>query len=267
MQASTAVSLLNLFNNLDLFFLITVRFLAFFLLIPVLSGQYVSTRIKISFAIFLALIIISSGNIRQTVSADSIFGYVALLLGEFAVGLIIGFIVYMAFSVLLLAGQIVDFNVGFSMVSVFDPVSQIQVPITGNLFYLAVTMIFVQTGGLNSFIHTVFFSYDVLPIGKAFVIGNSGIFYQVLQMMADFFVIGIKIALPVMGTIVLVDLALGILTKAVPQMNVFVVGMPIKLFIGLIVLYATAPLLSEFYRVVYDVAVKYTMTVIKGMIG
>jgi len=258
--------LLGLYDNIDVFLLITVRLLAFFLLLPIISGQYVPMMAKIGLAMYISLISVSTGTLSAAAYDNSVLGYLMLILGEFAVGLILAFAAYLVFSVFLFAGQLIDFQIGFSMVSVFDPVTQIQVPITGNLYYMVAAILFLQLGGLNSFIYTIFHSYKVLPIGGAFIIGNGGtLSAYILKMLGEMMVMGLQIALPVVGTVLAVDIALGLLVKAVPQMNIFVVGMPIKLFIGLMVLLVIAPLFIEYYNYVYEAAANNVMTLIRGM--
>jgi flagellar biosynthetic protein FliR len=222
--------------------------------------------VKVSFALFLTAVVFSAGSFGAVPVADHVIGYAVLILKEFLVGFITAFIVYMLFSVFYFIGQLVDFQVGFSMVSVFDPVSQIQVPITGNLFYLLVTFLFIQLDGLDAMIYTIAKSYEVLPVGQAFIIGNASVMRYIIDIMVDYFVLGVKFAMPIVGTVMLVDIALGILTKAVPQMNVFVVGIPIKLLIGLIVLYLIAPAFGAIYESVYDQTVRYVMNALRGMV-
>ncbi|MDR2904146.1 MAG: flagellar biosynthetic protein FliR [Clostridiales bacterium] len=266
MDFSGLTGLLAYYQNIDVFLLIMVRLFGFIIILPVFAGANIPLVVKISFALFLTAIVFSTGKYGAAPVADHIVGYVALILKEFLVGFITAFIVYMMLSVFLFIGQLVDFQVGFSMVSVFDPVSQIQVPITGNLFYLLVTFLFIQMGGLDAMIYTIARSYEVLPVGSAFLAGNASILRYVIDTVVDYFILGVKFSMPIVGTVMIVDIALGILTKAVPQMNVFVVGVPIKLLIGLIVLYMIIPAFGAIYGSVYDQTVRYVMNALRGMV-
>lgn len=266
MNMSASAFFLNFFEQFDVFVLAMVRFLAFFLLLPVFSGQYINNIIRISLAFFIALLAVSSGNIPAVSQGATFFGYANMILSEFAVGITMSFIVYTVFSALLLAGQLMDYQIGFSMVNVFDPVTQIQVPITGNFYYMVAAVMFMQLGGLRYFIHTVFYSFELIPLGAGFIIGNNGLVDAVLSTIVRFFTMGVQISLPIVGTIIIVDVALGLLVKAVPQMNIFAVGMPIKLILGLLILVTIAPLFGEYYNAVYETAVVYTMRIIEGLI-
>lgn len=266
MDFGNLAALLLFYQNIDIFLLVLVRLLAFLLILPVFTGTNIPASIKVGFAFFLAVVIFSNGSFGRITYDENIFGYVILIIKEFLVGFITAFVVYVMFSVFYFIGQLVDFQIGFSMVSVFDPMSQIQVPITGNLFYLLIMLLFIQTGGLDSMIYTISKSYEVLPVGSAFILGNVSIMRYILDIMTNYFVLGIKFAMPIVGTILIVDIALGVLTKAVPQMNVFVVGMPIKLFIGLIVIYLIIPVFGSIYNYIYSDSVRYIMNVIRGMV-
>ena len=257
--------LLAFYDNIDIFLLILIRMIGFVMVLPVLSGTNVPNVTKVGLCIFLAVIVLSSGTARQATYDDTLFGYIFLMVKEFLVGFITAFLVYMVFSVFYFVGQLVDFQIGFSMVSVFDPMIQIQVPITGNLFYLVISMLFVQSGGLRNMIYTIAKSYTILPIGKASLISNAAVMRYILDIMVNYFLIGIQFALPIVGTVLIVDIALGLLTKAVPQMNVFVVGMPIKLLVGLIVLYMIAPAFGSMYSYLYTEATRFMMNVLRGM--
>lgn len=258
-------AILNFYSNIDLFIIIFVRFIGFFILLPVFSGQYIPLTSKLFVAMAVSILVATSGNVLVPAYSGNLFGFASLLIIEFLTGFIVGFTIYLFMSTFLFAGQLIDYQIGFSMVSVYDPVSQIQVPITGNLYYLVMTAFFIQSGSLNYFIYQMFESYKTLPVGGAFIIGNGNLMFYIIGAIIDFFEIGVKIALPIVGTILIVDVVLGILVKAVPQMNIFVVGMPLKVFIGLIIFYLTVPMFGEVYRYVIEYIMKYAMNIIKGM--
>lgn len=265
MTFSSSDILLQFYQNIDIFLLILVRLLGFMLILPVFAGSNIPVVSKIGVAFFIAVIVILSGSVGRVYYEPSIFGYCILIAKEFIVGFVSAFSVYMVFSTFYFVGQLVDYQIGFSMVSVFDPISQIQVPITGNLFYLIITFFFVQFGGLNAVLYTIAKSFEIVPLGMGNVLGNPSLMRYGLDLMSSFFAFGVKIALPIVGTILVVDIALGLLTKAVPQMNVFVVGIPIKLFIGMIVLYLVIPAFYWIYTYAYDDVMKFMMNMLRGM--
>ncbi|MCL2463176.1 MAG: flagellar biosynthetic protein FliR, partial [Defluviitaleaceae bacterium] len=162
-----ALGFLDFYVHIDVFLLIMVRLLAFLIILPVLSGTNIPMVSKVASAFVAACVVYSSGKAVAPQYTGTVIGYIYPALQEFLVGFTLGYAVYLAFSALNFAGQIIDFQIGFSMMSVFDPLTQVQAPIIGNLLTFAVSAILVQTGGLNAFLGAVFYSYEVLPLGSA----------------------------------------------------------------------------------------------------
>jgi flagellar biosynthetic protein FliR len=258
-------SLLYAFAHADVYMLIMARILAFFLVLPVFSGANITAMVKIGIAASVSLVIFISGRVTSVVYQPTVLGFIMIFIAEFMVGFLSGFVVSLIFSLILLAGQLIDFQIGFSMVSVFDPVSQIQVPIVGNFFNLIITVMLVQSGGLRGLIEVFFVSYDRLPIGGAFIIGNGKLMYMLLDMLMNFMTVAVQIAMPIVGALLIIDMSMGLLVKAAPQMNVFVVGMPIKLLAGLVLLALLSPLLSDIYKIIFDLSYRALMETLQGM--
>ncbi|MCL2352912.1 MAG: flagellar biosynthetic protein FliR [Firmicutes bacterium] len=257
--------MVSFFSHIDIFLLIMVRLLAFFIIVPVLSGLNVPMTGKIGLAFAAACLVYSSGRAADVWYAGTAAGYVAAALKEFLAGFAMGYAVYLVFSLILFAGQLMDFQIGFSMASAFDPMTQTQVPIVGNLLYLAVCALLVQTGGLNAFLGAVFYSFDALPPGQAVVLGNADLARRVLEVVGAFMVIAVRISLPVVGALFILDVAMGLLVKAVPQMNVFVVGMPVKVLAGLLLLTALTPVVRTIYDYVFGESVRALTAVLRGL--
>jgi len=254
MDALSMLIIKEFLDNSDIFLLVFVRIVAFILIAPAFSGNNINNLSKLAFAASSALLVASSGIVSSAVSVNSAPGFVFLLLQEFLTGFITGFIVYLAFSIVFFSGQLIDFQIGFAMVNVFDPITQIQVPIVGNLFFLTLLAMLVQSGGINALLSALFHSYEILPIGGAVILNNRALMQIFLDLMGSFMVLAIQTALPIMGTIMIIDVSLGLLVKAVPQMNVFVVGMPIKLLVGLVMLFILTPILSHIYNSIFELA-------------
>ena len=266
MDNVSAAALIDYFGQIDIFLVIFVRFLAFMLVLPIFSGLNIPTITKIIVSLSISVLVMTSGIVTIVEYTDNIVGYFILLMTEFINGLIIGFVIYFMFTIFYFVGQIVDYKLGFSMVSVFDPVMQLQVPITGNLFYLMIMLFFIITGGLNFSIEVIFDSYKIIPIGHSNIITESSrVLPYIIEIMMKYIELGVLIALPIIGTIIIIDIALGLLVKAVPQMNIFVVGMPVKVFVGLLVLTIILPSLYEGYWLVFEKTTEYLGFILKEM--
>lgn len=265
MDFLSSIGLTSLYNNIDIFLIILIRILGFGILLPVFSGTNIPNTTKIGISVIVSIIVFSTDVVDSVFYYDTVIGYIFLILNEFVVGLVIGFMAYVVFSTMYFIGMIIDFMLGMSMLSVFDPVSKIQVPITGNLYYFAISLMLIQAGGLNVFFSVIISSFKILKIGTASIINIEALLSFLLILINETFVMGIKFSIPLIGTILMVDISLGILVKAVPKVNVFVIGAPLKIFVGLLVLVSIIPTFSNLYDYVFNTSIKSMMEVIKGM--
>ena len=258
--------LVYLFAQIDVLLLIFVRVLGFFLFVPVVSGQNVWMMGRIFLALLMAVALFMSGMISVVYVMDSTLGYVYIILIEFLVGIAMGYVSFMVFNLIFFAGQLMDFQVGLMMVNVLDPMTQLQVPITGNLFYFGLLAMLVLSGGLHVLFGTFFYSYMVLPMGTANIIGNEQLAWYLVMLLAQTTILAVRLSMPIVGTMMIVNVALGIMVKTVPQMNIFVVGLPLKLLIGIILIWLVmVPNMGELFWQMFDMAHTGMMEVIWGM--
>jgi flagellar biosynthetic protein FliR len=266
MNSETLFYFTFLYEHIDIYLLILVRVLAFFMFLPVVSGMGIPMQARLMLAVVFSAVLFSSGVVTEVTYSNSPVGYFVLILTEFMAGMLMGYALYFIFNIIFYAGQLIDYQIGLSMMSVLDPQTQIQVPIAGNLYYMTVMGLLVVNGGIESFVGAFWDSYKIVPMGVANVAGNQGLAWFLLTLLTEFMVVGVQIALPVVGTILLIDAALGILVKAVPQMNVFVIGMPLKLIGGLAILFFLArPMVSMVYSELFERAYNALTDVIWGM--
>lgn len=265
MESSNAAALVEIFSNADIFILIFVRIFGTIVVTPVIGGRHIPSMARIGLSLALAGIVLYSGNISQIEYTDTVLGYGFLIIKEFVVGLVIGFVVYLVLNISYLAGHFTDQQVGFSMVSVFDPITQEQVPISGNLYYFALCTLMIVTNGHHLIIKSLFYSYKAIPLGTGRIFENGKLISVFLGLAVDFFAIGFSVALPVIAIILISDLVLGILIKTVPQINVFVVGMPAKVFIGLATIMLISPMLIGVSNMFYNEISEALLNVIKVM--
>lgn len=229
----------SLTTKFELLIFILIRISSIFVISPIFGRRNLPNIFKIGFSLMVTLLLINVVNLPNPVNLVSMYDFTAAAIKELLVGLILGYISFLVFSAIYLAGQIIDTQMGFGMVNVLDPIANIQIPITANLYYTLAMIIFLSMNGHHMLIEALVKSYDVVPIGTA-VFSNSMI-PQMVSMMGYIFIIALKISAPVIAAILIVDIALGILSRTMPQMNIFVVGMPLKIFIGLIVVMITIP--------------------------
>lgn len=203
-----------------------------FLIAPIFSSTNVPMIFRIGLSFFLSLVV--APFVSVAAFDYSTLQFVFILLKEVLIGYAIGYIIYLFFSAYYIAGQIMDMQVGFGMVNVFDPLSNIQVPILGNLFYIMTILFFFIFNGHHKLIEALVYSFQSIPTGTW--IGQANALGLIVNTFANIFAIGFKIGLPIIAALFITDIILGILARTVPQMNVFVVGMPAKLLAGFLLL-------------------------------
>lgn len=222
---------------LDTFLLILMRMIGLFIVSPIFGRRNIPAYFKMGFSLLMAVIL--ANTIQYYGEYENILQYTLVLVKEFLAGLAIGFISYMMFTAIYVAGQIIDMQIGFGMVNVIDPMSNIEVPVTANFYFIMCMLIFLAVNGHHAVIKAIFDSYEIIPVGNA-VFGEA-FANNVIMIFSRLFVVGFKIAAPVAASLLVADVALGIVSKAIPQLNVFIVGMPLKIILGIGVMIVTIP--------------------------
>lgn len=220
-------------QNLELFLLILVRITGFIYTAPFFSLKNMPFRVKTGLSIFLAAILFYMAP-AEVPEYTGVIGYSILVVIEALIGLIMGFFTNIAYYIINFAGQMMDMEIGFSMVNVMDPVTNIQTTITSNLYGYLVLLMMMITNLHHHFLRALVDSFQVIPIGTGSI--NPNLYQLMLSFITDYFIIGFRIILPVFAAILIVNTILAILAKVAPQMNMFVIGMQLKIFVGLIVL-------------------------------
>ncbi|MDQ0337278.1 flagellar biosynthetic protein FliR [Caldalkalibacillus uzonensis] len=232
--------LLEWLNLLPVFLLILVRLTTFFVAAPLFSMQGVPHMFKIGLACFIALVSLTSIEVGDPIPWDlSFLFYVGK---EALVGLALGFVAALVIYTVQVAGAFIDFQMGFLIANLVDPQTGAQVPIIGNLKYFLTLLFLLSVDAHHLLIEGVIRSYQLVPIDQYMVeIGSAGVAQLMTHVFVQMFVVALLIALPVVGALFLVDISLGILARTVPQINVFVVGLPLKIFSGFVLILITLP--------------------------
>ncbi len=243
-------------QRMDLFFLIFGRITGFFISAPIFSQRQVPLSAKVGLSFFLAFTLLPLMG-QGTILVPAKLGvFVIALGGEMLVGLTIGFISSLLFSVMQMAGQLIDMQIGFGMVNVLDPNSGTQVPLVGNFNYLLAMLIFLIINGHHHLILSLYKSYEIIPLMGVGI--SDGVLVNLIAISGKLFIISFKIAAPVIGAILISDVVFGIMARTVPQMNIFIVGIPAKILVGLFMIFLSIPLfvslLPEFINnVIHDI--------------
>jgi flagellar biosynthetic protein FliR len=231
-------------GQLLIFLLVLTRISGVFFLAPIFGSSNIPTQVKIGLSLMTSLVVLPfiAGNVSPNMH---IVDFALLLAKELTVGAIIGFTATLVFMGILLAGQIIDIQMGFGMVNVVDPLSNISVSIMGQFKNLLAMLVFLAINGHHFLFTALTKSFEIVPL-TTFELTPS-ITENFIGMVVNMFVIGLKIGGPAIGVLLITDFALGIIARTVPQMNVFIVGMPLKITIGFITIISMLSLLLIYF--------------------
>ena len=238
-------------EHINAFVLVLIRVSAIIITIPVISESTVPARIKAGLSIIIALIIFPL--VVPQMPPTNHFHFIELIflmIGEMLIGLTIGFVARMVFAAIQMAGDIIGFQMGFSVANVIDPVSSQMVSIITELQFLIAMLVFITVNAHHLFFQAVIQSYSLIP---PLTFHFSGQLMQfIFDVSKEMFVIALKLAAPIMAVMVFTNVALGVVARTVPQMNIFIVGFPLQISLGLIFLGLTAPLFVRMTQGIFN---------------
>jgi flagellar biosynthetic protein FliR len=229
------------------FLVIFIRVTTFYLAAPIFGGAGVPAHLKIGLGLLTSLILVFTMEPGIFPMPRNNVELVLLILIEVGVGLLLGYAVALMFAGLQLAGQLMGYQMGFAVANVLDPTSQERVSIVGQFIFIFGVLYFLILDGHHMIIRAMVESFNMAPPMGVGITGNTVTI--VIRLFTNMFVLGLQIALPIIGTLFLIDVSLGIIAKTVPQMNVFIVGLPLKSLVGLTMLTITFGLIAFFMRV------------------
>lgn len=232
------------YDNLLYALLILARIASFVAVAPLIGGNNtgVSNAVKVAFAVFFSAMLYGVVP-RAALDYDSVFGYSVIVLKEVFCGIAIGLAAQLCMQVTSFAGHIVDMMSGLSMVTQMDPTSGNQVTITGTIYNQVIMAMLVVSGMYRYLFMAIADSYAWVPVNGA-VFHEQAIVLSMFDFLKNFFIIGFRVALPVFLVTFTINIVLGVLAKVAPQMNMFSVGIQIKILTGMAILYLSARMLG-----------------------
>ncbi|TKJ42242.1 flagellar biosynthetic protein FliR [candidate division LCP-89 bacterium B3_LCP] len=222
--------------------LIFLRIASALAVMPFFGYRGIPVIAKAGLSITIALIIFPGVQTPAGwTGADlGLFVFISLAVAEIVTGILVGMVTHFIFYGVELSGQYLGVQMGFGIVNVVDPSTEQQISIIGQLQYLFAILIFLTFNGHHFLLAGLQETFSTVPVGGFGP--DSGLLTIFIKLMGDLFVAGIKIAAPVMAAILLSEVALGIVARTVPQMNVFIVGFPLKIGLGLLALALSMPM-------------------------
>ena len=227
------------------------------------SIKGIPNLVKIGFSMVLSYVVFMTMS-PDIVIEETVIGYALQAMSEAVYGMALGYTTYLIFVTVQMAGQLIDIQIGFSIGSIYDPVTDNKVSIFGKFYYWLSLALFLALDLHHFMIHAIVRTYDILPLGSGhlegfFTLGFLSIFTG--SMKAAF-----QIALPLMMILFLTDIIMGMLARTVPQINVFILGLPLKVLIGIAIMIILIPAVSESIVDSLELLPSYLDKVIKSFV-
>jgi len=236
-------------EQIQFYILIFVRISAIVALLPIFGSQMIPYQLKVGLSLLLSVILFSSimsthPQIPQTLSIGLL---ILLIVKEVMVGLAIGFAASFIFTAVQFAGRLIDTEIGFGFVELVDPFTDEMVTVFGQLQVMIFTIIFLLFNGHYFLLLAIQKSFEIIPLMGMHIAGGP-VSQHITTMITNVFILAIKFSAPIYVTLILTEMALGVVARTAPQINIFFVGMPLKIVIGLLAAIIVFPTLATLFR-------------------
>ncbi|MBN1865678.1 flagellar biosynthetic protein FliR [Candidatus Sumerlaeota bacterium] len=232
------------------YILVFMRVLFFVAFLPVFGELFVPVRVRVLLAAAIALVFAPVAAVDVRVFPESLAGMMALMLPEVALGMAFGLIGRLAFAAVQFGGQVIGEQIGFGMANLVDPSQMREVPIVAEMLYVVSLLVFFSSNAHHAFFAALARSFELAPPG--FVRWSSDLTLFLSVKTGQMFVIGVQMSLPIVAAIFASNVAMGMVAKGVPQLNVFIESFPVRIILGLILLTLAAGFLVRIMTQGFD---------------
>ncbi len=251
------------YGDLEYFLLIFIRVASFVFISPFFSMSNTPKNVRVALSFFVAFLLYQSMP-RQEVVYDSLIGYTIVILKEVITGLLIGFAANLCSTIVAFAGQIASMEMGLSMASMMDPTTRENTTVTGVYYNYIILLLLMSSGMHRYFLKALAETYILIPVNGA-VLNHEKLLNAMIEFLSDYIIIGFRICLPIFAVMVILNAVLGVLAKVSPQLNMFAVGMQMKVLVGLAILLVTASMLPDAANFIYDQMRRMVATFVETM--
>ena len=251
------------YGDLELFLLIFVRVASFVYIAPFFSMSNTPSRVRVGLAFFISVLLYQTGP-EQEAAYDTLTGYTIIVMKEAVTGFLIGFGANLCTAVVSFAGQIADMEMGLSMASLFDPATKQQTTITGVYYNYMVLLLLMISGMHRYLLKALAETYELIPINGA-VFHDDALLQALITFMGDYIIVGFRICLPIFAVMIILNAVLGILAKVSPQLNMFAVGIQMKVLVGFCVLFVTTAMLPDAAGFIYEQMKRMVVSFVRVM--
>jgi flagellar biosynthetic protein FliR len=249
--------------QLQMFFFVFLRVGAILATIPVFESRSIPHLFKLGLAFAASLILFPMLELNPVTIPGSIFELGIGAAGEILLGLVIGFSVKLMFAGVQLAGQMAGYQMGMAIANVMDPSESQQIPLLAQFNNLLALLIFLSINAHYWFIRALTQSYRLVPPLNVQL--NGSLIEQLIQLGGKMFVIAIQLGAPIIAALLVTSVAFGLVARTVPQMNVFIVAMPLKIGVGLLFLGFSLPYFAAFLQKIFNGLGQHIVIMLKSM--
>lgn len=250
-------------QNFEYYLLILTRISMFVVVAPFFNTSNSPARVKIGFSAIVSLMLYFVVPF-DALNYSTVVGYAFLVVREAITGLIMGFSTYCCNMIMLLAGQMIDMNIGLSMAQEYDPTLRTEASITGTLYNYFIIMLLIVSDMHRYIFRSFCDAFTLIPLGGTIFRWDS-LLLSMTQYIGDMFVISFRIILPVFACIMILNCVLGIMVKVAPQIHMFSVGAQMKILVGFMVLFFTIFLLPEVTSYIFTEMKTMLVSFVKGL--
>lgn len=248
--------------DLEYFLLILTRVSCFIFAAPFFSLNNTPRHVRVALSVFTALLLYQTLTPAPAVEYNTVVSYAAVVVKEAVTGLIIGLGANLCSAIVNFAGHIADMETGLSMVTLFDPNTRENVSITGVYYQYVVMLMLIASGMYRYLLGALADTFVLIPVNGA-VFQMDSLLASAVKFMSNYIIIGFRICLPIFCVILMLNAILGVLAKVSPQMNMFAVGIQLKILVGLSVLFLSASMLPSAANFIFQ-QMKETITALVG---
>ncbi len=250
--------------DLEYFLLIFTRISCFVFIAPFFGMANTPRRIKVVLSLYVATLMYFVLTPAPAVLPKTVLGFAIIVTKEAVTGLLIGLSAQMCTSIVMFGGAVADMEIGLSMVQLMDPATRQSTTFTGALYNYALTMALIASGMYRYLLGALADSYKLIPVNGA-VFNPEKLLQSSIVFLTDYMSIGFRIILPVFCAILLLNAVLGIMARVAPQMNMFAIGIQLKILVGLSMLFVSTLLLPKISEIIFDEIRKTMVSFVEAM--
>lgn len=248
----------------EYFLMILVRVATFVYIAPFFGMNNTPNRVKIGFSALLAIVLFQTIQPKEVLEYSGVIGFAIIVLKEGITGLLIGYAANICNSIIVFSGKVIDMEIGLAMANMYDPTTKAQSGLTGTMYNYFIMMLLIVTNMHHYILRALVDTYQIIPVNGA-VFDWEHLMGSMVMYMTDMMAIGFRIALPIFACSMILSCILGIMAKVASQMNMFAVGMQIKILLGLGIMFLTVVLIPNISDFIFTEMKRMLVSMIEGM--